>query len=58
MVLAQSKTYGQQVLDALDAFIAAEYAIRAERKTHQRSVDRAVIVLVPLIPALIAAVLS
>lgn len=55
---AQSKTYSQQVFDSLDALIASESALRAERTTHQRSVDRAIILLVPLISALVAVVLS
>jgi signal transduction histidine kinase/ActR/RegA family two-component response regulator len=57
-VFAQSNAYTQQVLDALNAFVAAEYEIRARRVTDQRRVDQAVIVLVPLLSVLIAVVLA
>ena len=57
-VFAQSDAYSRQVLDALNAFTAAEYEIRARRVTDQRRVDQTVVVLVPLLSVLIAVVLA
>ena len=57
-VFAQSDAYSRQVLDALNAFTAAEYEIRARRATDQRKVDQTVVVLAPLLSVLIAVVLA
>jgi signal transduction histidine kinase/ActR/RegA family two-component response regulator len=56
--LAQAHAYSQQVLDAMDAFIVAEYRLRAQRSARQTGLDQAIIVMVPVFSALIAVVLS
>jgi hypothetical protein len=54
VIFAKADAYGQHVLEALDAFTAAEYALRTQRIANQGRVNQAIIVLVPLLSTLIA----
>jgi signal transduction histidine kinase/ActR/RegA family two-component response regulator len=56
--LTQADAYSRQVFNAIDAFIAAEYQLRAERSARQTGLAQAITVLVPVFSALIAVVLS
>ena len=56
--LAEAHIYSQQVLDALDAFVATEHQLRAERTAHQRALGQAIIALVLLLSVLAAVALS
>jgi CHASE3 domain len=52
VIFAKADAYGQHVLEALDAFTAAEYALRTQRIANQGRVNQAIIVLVPLLSLL------
>lgn len=53
-----AQTYSRQVLDALNAFIAAEYQLRARRTAQLRGLDRVIVGLVLLLSAVIVVALS
>ena len=56
--LAQSQTQARAIFDALENFIAAERQLRLQRTARQRSEYYVVFVLVPVLTALVIAILS
>jgi signal transduction histidine kinase/ActR/RegA family two-component response regulator len=56
--LAQSQTQARAVFNALENFIAAEQRLRLQRTARQRSAYHVVFLLVPVLTALVIAILS